>query len=187
VQCSACLLGSILSSLYNELVLAPVHHANQDTNDKFLANIQRNGESSFIHEYAHVYISFLILLSGTFSVVPRVPGGEVGTFFLFVGRNSRKIFRLRQTNSLFSDKSQINVGCSCCCMFSTHSHYTGRQVVHQDYRRVSASYCAGVTCENLRFTVPDSASTSLGLISKISQTFGRNLSLQGSKVDMLMV
>jgi nitrite reductase (NAD(P)H) len=49
-------IGSILSSLYNELVLAPVHHANQDTNDKFLANIQRNG---------------------TFSVVPRVPGGEI--------------------------------------------------------------------------------------------------------------
>ncbi|KAG1776329.1 hypothetical protein EV702DRAFT_1179952 [Suillus placidus] len=49
-------IGSILSSLYNELVLAPVHHANQDTNDKYLANIQRNG---------------------TFSVVPRVPGGEI--------------------------------------------------------------------------------------------------------------
>lgn len=38
--------GSILSSLYNELVVAPVHHANQDTNDKYLANIQRNGEFS---------------------------------------------------------------------------------------------------------------------------------------------
>lgn len=49
-------IGSILSSLYNELVLAPIHHANQDTNDKYLANIQRNG---------------------TFSVVPRVPGGEI--------------------------------------------------------------------------------------------------------------
>ncbi|KAG1902240.1 uncharacterized protein F5891DRAFT_1025513 [Suillus fuscotomentosus] len=49
-------IGSILSSLYNELVIAPVHHANQDTNDKYLANIQRNG---------------------TFSVVPRVAGGEI--------------------------------------------------------------------------------------------------------------
>ena len=34
----------------------PVHHQNQDTNDKFLANIQRNG---------------------TFSVVPRIAAGEV--------------------------------------------------------------------------------------------------------------
>ncbi|KAG2031435.1 hypothetical protein BDR03DRAFT_986432 [Suillus americanus] len=49
-------IGSILSSLYNELVLAPVHHANQDTNDRYLANIQRNG---------------------TFPVVPRVAGGEI--------------------------------------------------------------------------------------------------------------
>lgn len=49
-------IGSILSSLYNELVMAPIHHANQDTNDKYLANIQRNG---------------------TFSVVPRIAGGEI--------------------------------------------------------------------------------------------------------------
>lgn len=34
----------------------PVHHQNQDTNDKFLANIQRNG---------------------TFSVIPRIAAGEV--------------------------------------------------------------------------------------------------------------
>ncbi|KAJ8585502.1 nitrite reductase [Rhizopogon salebrosus TDB-379] len=56
--CETCkpAIGSILSSLYNELVVAPVHHANQDTNDKYLANIQRNG---------------------TFSVVPRVAGGEI--------------------------------------------------------------------------------------------------------------
>lgn len=56
--CEICkpVIGSILSSLYNELVVAPVHHANQDTNDKYLANVQRNG---------------------TFSVVPRVPGGEI--------------------------------------------------------------------------------------------------------------
>ncbi|KAG2156771.1 uncharacterized protein EDB93DRAFT_1238676 [Suillus bovinus] len=56
--CEICkpVIGSILSSLYNELVVAPVHHANQDTNDKYLANIQRNG---------------------TFSVVPRIAGGEI--------------------------------------------------------------------------------------------------------------
>ncbi|KAG1736104.1 uncharacterized protein EDB91DRAFT_1142842 [Suillus paluster] len=58
IGCEICkpAIGSILSSLYNELVLAPIHHANQDTNDKYLANIQRNG---------------------TFSVVPRVAGGEI--------------------------------------------------------------------------------------------------------------
>ena len=49
-------IGSILSSLYNEHVMKPQHHHNQDTNDRFLGNIQRNG---------------------TFSVVPRIPGGEV--------------------------------------------------------------------------------------------------------------
>lgn len=49
-------IGSILSSLYNpHLMDKPVHEL-QDTNDRFLANIQRNG---------------------TFSVVPRVSGGEI--------------------------------------------------------------------------------------------------------------
>ncbi|KAJ7512051.1 nitrite reductase [Mycena galericulata] len=49
-------IGSILSSLYNEHIMTPVHHQNQDTNDRFLGNIQRNG---------------------TFSVIPRIPAGEV--------------------------------------------------------------------------------------------------------------
>jgi nitrite reductase (NAD(P)H) len=49
-------IGSILSSLFNpHLMDKPVHEL-QDTNDRFLANIQRNG---------------------TFSVVPRVAGGEI--------------------------------------------------------------------------------------------------------------
>ncbi len=49
-------IGSILSSLFNpHLMDKPVHEL-QDTNDRFLANIQRNG---------------------TFSVVPRVSGGEI--------------------------------------------------------------------------------------------------------------
>ncbi|KDQ57287.1 hypothetical protein JAAARDRAFT_194442 [Jaapia argillacea MUCL 33604] len=51
-----CHQGSILSSLFNEPVMDPAHHANQDTNDRFLANIQRNG---------------------TFSVVPRIAAGEI--------------------------------------------------------------------------------------------------------------
>ncbi|GAA5833254.1 hypothetical protein JCM9279_001468 [Rhodotorula babjevae] len=49
-------IASILASLYNEMVMKPRHHGLQDTNDRFLANIQRNG---------------------TFSVVPRMAGGEV--------------------------------------------------------------------------------------------------------------
>jgi nitrite reductase (NAD(P)H) len=56
--CEVCkpAIASILASLYNPHVMdKPVRNL-QDTNDRFLANIQRNG---------------------TFSVVPRVPGGEI--------------------------------------------------------------------------------------------------------------
>ena len=49
-------IASILASTYNEHVMKPQHHALQETNDKYMANIQRDG---------------------TFSVVPRIPGGEV--------------------------------------------------------------------------------------------------------------
>ena len=56
--CEACkpALGSILSSLYNQHVMDKPLHGLQDSNDRFLANIQRNG---------------------TFSVIPRVAGGEI--------------------------------------------------------------------------------------------------------------
>jgi nitrite reductase (NADH) large subunit len=47
---------SILASLWNEDVLQPEHETLQDTNDRFLANMQRGG---------------------LYSVVPRVPGGEI--------------------------------------------------------------------------------------------------------------
>ncbi|CAA7260243.1 unnamed protein product [Cyclocybe aegerita] len=58
IGCEVCkpAIASILSSLHNEFVMAPSHHQNQDTNDKYLANIQRNG---------------------TYSVVPRIPAGEI--------------------------------------------------------------------------------------------------------------
>lgn len=58
IGCEACkpALGSILASLYNQHVIDRPLHGLQDTNDKFLANIQRNG---------------------TFSVIPRVAGGEI--------------------------------------------------------------------------------------------------------------
>ncbi|PSR79445.1 hypothetical protein PHLCEN_2v7032, partial [Hermanssonia centrifuga] len=58
VGCEVCkpVIGSILASLWNEHIMNPAHHANQDTNDRFMANIQRNG---------------------TFSVIPRIAAGEI--------------------------------------------------------------------------------------------------------------
>ena len=47
---------SIFASLWNESITDPDHHTLQDTNDRFLANMQRGG---------------------LYSVVPRVPGGEI--------------------------------------------------------------------------------------------------------------
>jgi nitrite reductase (NADH) large subunit len=56
--CEICkpVAASILASIYNEPVLKPKHAKLQDSNDYFLANIQKDG---------------------TYSVVPRVPGGEI--------------------------------------------------------------------------------------------------------------
>lgn len=49
-------VASILASTWNEHILEPAHVALQDTNDYFMANIQRDG---------------------SYSVVPRIPGGEI--------------------------------------------------------------------------------------------------------------
>ena len=49
-------VASILASLWNEHVLEKPHRGLQDTNDAFLANLQKDG---------------------TYSVVPRIPGGEI--------------------------------------------------------------------------------------------------------------
>lgn len=49
-------VSSILASLWNENILDQPHQTLQDTNDRFLANVQRGG---------------------LYSVVPRVPGGEI--------------------------------------------------------------------------------------------------------------
>ena len=49
-------IASIIASLWNEQILDRDHATLQDTNDRFLANIQRGG---------------------LYSVVPRVPGGEI--------------------------------------------------------------------------------------------------------------
>lgn len=54
--CEICkpLVASLLASTWNDLILN--HEPIQDTNDKFLANIQQGG---------------------TYSVIPRIPGGEI--------------------------------------------------------------------------------------------------------------
>lgn len=56
--CEVCkpAVASILAGLWNNYILAPEHQTLQDSNDRFLANTQRNG---------------------TYSVIPRVPGGEI--------------------------------------------------------------------------------------------------------------
>ncbi len=56
-------VGSILASCWNDHVLESEHVPLQDTNDRFLANLQRDG---------------------TYSVVPRVPGGEITPHQLIV-------------------------------------------------------------------------------------------------------
>lgn len=56
--CEVCkpAVTSILASLWNDNILDPQHETLQDSNDRFLANVQRGG---------------------SYSVVPRVPGGEI--------------------------------------------------------------------------------------------------------------
>jgi nitrite reductase (NADH) large subunit len=49
-------VASILASLWNDMILAKGNATAQDSNDRFLANIQKGG---------------------TYSVVPRIPGGEI--------------------------------------------------------------------------------------------------------------
>src|SRR5690606_4111074 len=49
-------VGSILASYWNEYVLKPEHIGLQDTNDIFLGNMQKDG---------------------TYSNVPRIPGGKI--------------------------------------------------------------------------------------------------------------
>ncbi len=49
-------VASILASVWNEYILKDAHLGLQDTNDRYLANMQKDG---------------------TYSIVPRVPGGEI--------------------------------------------------------------------------------------------------------------
>ncbi len=70
--CEVCkpLVSSVLASLWNDMVLARGNDVAQDSNDRFLANIQKGG---------------------TYSVVPRIPGGEITPDRLIVmGRIAKK-------------------------------------------------------------------------------------------------
>jgi nitrite reductase (NADH) large subunit len=49
-------VASILAACWNEYILKPKHAPLQDTNDRYLANLQKDG---------------------TYSIVPRIPGGEI--------------------------------------------------------------------------------------------------------------
>ncbi|KAI9734114.1 MAG: hypothetical protein M1818_006683 [Claussenomyces sp. TS43310] len=70
--CEACKpsIGSIFASLYNQHVMDKPLHGLQETNDRFMANIQRNG---------------------TFSVIPRVSGGEItADKLIIIGQVAKK-------------------------------------------------------------------------------------------------
>lgn len=73
--CEVCrpAVSSILASLWNELVIKKENATSQDTNDRFLANLQKGG---------------------TYSVVPRVPGGEITPEKLIVIGNVAKKYNL---------------------------------------------------------------------------------------------
>lgn len=73
--CEACkpTVGSILASLFNKHIIDTSRRGLQETNDKYLANIQRNG---------------------TFSVVPRVSGGEITPAKLIVIGTVAKKYKL---------------------------------------------------------------------------------------------
>jgi nitrite reductase (NADH) large subunit len=66
-------VASILAACWSEFILKPKHASLQDTNDHFLANLQKDG---------------------TYSIVPRVPGGEITPEKLMVLGSVAKKFGL---------------------------------------------------------------------------------------------
>ncbi|MGQ9426062.1 nitrite reductase large subunit NirB [Gilvimarinus sp. F26214L] len=73
-------VGSILASCWNEYILKDEHAPLQDTNDIFLANMQKDG---------------------TYSVVPRIPGGEI---------TPEKLIRLGEVAKEFNLYTKITGG-----------------------------------------------------------------------------
>ncbi|MFQ5779673.1 MAG: nitrite reductase large subunit NirB, partial [Nitrospiria bacterium] len=66
-------MTSILAGLWNENIMKPEHQTLQDSNDRFLANTQRGG---------------------LYSVIPRVPGGEITPDKLIALGKTAKAYRL---------------------------------------------------------------------------------------------
>jgi len=66
-------IGNILASYWNEHILEPEHLGLQDTNDTFLANMQKDG---------------------TYSVVPRITGGEISPDMLIALGQVGKKYKL---------------------------------------------------------------------------------------------
>jgi len=73
--CEVCkpLVSSLLASLWNEMILSKGNDVAQDSNDRYLANIQKGG---------------------TYSVVPRIPGGEITPDKLIVIGQVAKKYKL---------------------------------------------------------------------------------------------
>ncbi|MDO9318539.1 MAG: nitrite reductase large subunit NirB [Gammaproteobacteria bacterium] len=73
--CDVCkpAVASILASLFNDYVLRKEHASLQDTNDTFLANMQKDG---------------------TYSIVPRIAGGEISAEKLIVIGEVAKKYKL---------------------------------------------------------------------------------------------
>lgn len=73
--CEVCkpVVSSLLASLWNDMILARGNDTAQDSNDRFLANLQKGG---------------------SYSVVPRIPGGEITPDKLIVIGRVAKKYRL---------------------------------------------------------------------------------------------
>jgi nitrite reductase (NADH) large subunit len=91
-------VASILASLWNEMILKKSNYTAQDSNDRYLANIQKGG---------------------TYSVVPRIPGGEITPEKLIViGQVARNITSI--------PKLQEGSASTCSGLTSTTCHKSGK-------------------------------------------------------------
>ncbi|STV26137.1 nitrite reductase subunit NirD [Klebsiella pneumoniae] len=97
--CEVCkpTVGSLLASCWNEYILKPQHTPLQDSNDNFLANIQKDG---------------------TYSVIPRSAGGEITPEGLVAVAASR-------VNSICTPKSPALSASACLARRKTTCRRSG--------------------------------------------------------------
>lgn len=119
--CEVCkpTVGSLLASCWNEYILKPQHTPLQDTNDNFLANIQKDG---------------------TYSVIPRSAGGEITPEGLVaVGRIAREF-------NLYTKLPVLSV--SVCLARKRRSAGIWRQLIEAGFEPVTRTPSAadGETC-----------------------------------------